>query len=135
MRTLLATALGSEFRVISESNTTKCKQLAAHSDVVLVDLDSDTFAAAEQSELCQLLTASGMAVVVMADDTARSAALDLVRRGAHSSCRTPPVVPELRILLQRAYEHTALKRQLTPKSDPKPDPSPATSDTPWCDSL
>ena len=47
--------------------------------------------------------------VVLADDGLRATALDLVRRGAHSYCRKPPSVVELKALLSRAYESSLLK--------------------------
>ncbi len=43
---------------------------------------------------------------------ARPAAIDLVQRGAHSYCRKPPALRELKVILRRAYEYVAMKREL-----------------------
>jgi DNA-binding NtrC family response regulator len=53
-----------------------------------------------------------VAVVVMANDASRTVAADLAHRGAHSYCRKPPALRDLKALMRRAYEHTAMKREL-----------------------
>jgi DNA-binding NtrC family response regulator len=46
----------------------------------------------------------------MADDALRATAAELVRLGAHSYCRKPPSIRDLKALLQRAYEGFLVQR-------------------------
>ena len=48
----------------------------------------------------------------MADDGLRPTAVELVRLGAHSYCRKPPSIRDLKALLRRAHENSSLKRKL-----------------------
>ena len=48
----------------------------------------------------------------MADDGLRSTAFELVRTGAFGYCRRPPSIRDLKTMLSRAYENSALKQQL-----------------------
>jgi DNA-binding NtrC family response regulator len=48
----------------------------------------------------------------MADDVLRTTAAELVRLGAHSYCRKPPSVRDLKAMLNRAYEKSTLQREL-----------------------
>jgi DNA-binding NtrC family response regulator len=50
--------------------------------------------------------------VVMADDSLRSVAAELVRSGAYGYCRKPPSIRDLKAMLRRAFEHSSLKREL-----------------------
>jgi DNA-binding NtrC family response regulator len=51
-------------------------------------------------------------MVVMADDTLRSTAAELVRLGAFGYLRRPPSIRDLKTMLLRAHETTSLKREL-----------------------
>ena len=48
----------------------------------------------------------------MADDSLRSTAFELVRSGAFGYCRRPPSIRDLKTMLSRACETSALKQQL-----------------------
>src|SRR5262245_3583868 len=80
-------------------------------DIVVLDLDSGDGAIERQVKLYENIVASSpVPIVIIADDQARVTALKLVEGGAHSYCRKPPVVPELRSALLRAYEYGKLRR-------------------------
>ena len=80
-------------------------------DCLILDLDSGHGAIERQLNFYEnIVVSSPVPVVIIADDQARVTALRLVEGGAHSYCRKPPVVPELRAILQRACEYGQLKR-------------------------
>jgi DNA-binding NtrC family response regulator len=66
----------------------------------------------ERIEFSRQLIASNVPSVVMADDGLRSTAFELVRTGAFGYCRRPPSIRDLKTMLSRAYENSALKQQL-----------------------
>ncbi|MBV8550510.1 MAG: sigma-54-dependent Fis family transcriptional regulator [Acidobacteriaceae bacterium] len=117
LQPLFAPALGSDFEVLAEPNGAQLQQMLADGtvDVVLLDLGSDSCEIEQQLEVYNAITEPGVAVVVMADDMARPMAIDLVQRGAHSYCRKPPALRELKTVLRRAYEHVTMSRQLERK--------------------
>jgi DNA-binding NtrC family response regulator len=114
---LLAPALGKEFQVITRQDGDRVKELVNDGllDIVLLDLDAEFCNIQQQLELYNQITQSGVAVVAMTDDSCRATAIDLVQRGAHSYCRKPPALRELKAIMRRAYEHTIMKRQLAGK--------------------
>lgn len=114
LQPLLAPALGKDFQVIVEPDADRLGVLIADGslDVLLLDLDSELHDIAGQIAFYDEACDSNIAVVVLTDDDSRTAAADLVQRGAHSYCRKPPVVRDLKTLIRRAYEHTAMKREL-----------------------
>jgi DNA-binding NtrC family response regulator len=98
LQSLLSSALGRDFEV---SEQTSLKASASVCDVVLLDLDSrQDIAPADMSGLI----ASTTPLILLASDTLRSTALDLVRQGAYSYCRRPPSIRELKTTLIRAHE-------------------------------
>ncbi|MGI8958217.1 MAG: sigma-54 interaction domain-containing protein [Bryobacteraceae bacterium] len=117
LQTLLAPALGKDFQVVAELDGDRLKQLVWEGcfEVLLLDLDTDLGNVEQQVKFFDTISESGAAVVVMTDDTARSAAIDLVQRGAHSYCRKPPALRELKTTIRRAHEHAAMKRELEGK--------------------
>ena len=117
LQPLLAPALGRDFQVIAEPEGDRLKQQVwdGSFDVLLLDLDTDLGNVDEQVEFFEKVSECGVAVVVMTDDAARPAAIDLVQRGAHSYCRKPPALRELKATVRRAYEHAAMKRELEGK--------------------
>jgi len=114
---LLAPALGRDFQVITRKDRDRVKDLIRDGllDVVLLDLDAEFGNVEQQIELYDQIADCDVAVIVMTDDPSRTAAVDLVQRGAHSYCRKPPALRELKATLRRAYEHTAMKRELKAK--------------------
>lgn len=114
LRPLLAPALGRDFNVILERDIQRLKELSASGalDVLLLDVDSEFHNIGEMVVSFEEIRESGVAVIVMTDDASRATASDLVQRGAHSYCRKPPMLRDLKAILRRAYEHTAMKREL-----------------------
>jgi len=85
---------------------------AGECDVMILDLNSNHDSLQERIGFSRQLIASSVPSVVMADDGLRSTAFELVRTGAFGYCRRPPSVRDLKTMLSRAYENSALKQQL-----------------------
>ncbi len=136
LQPLLAPALGKDFAVTVDTDPDGLKERLQENspDVLLLDLDTNYSTLQTSIDLYNELSDSGAAVVLITDDGGRSAAVELVQRGAHSSCRKPPNLRELKATLRRAYEHSAMKRELEGKRDqdlPDDDSGPV----PVCDGL
>ena len=127
---LLSSALGTEFRLLLESTGEDMDALVAagHCDVLILDLYSLRDSLRERIVTAQRLIASNVPSIVMADDSLRSTAFEMVRAGAFAYCRRPPSIRDLKTLLSRACETTSLKRQLTR-------PEPQRRDTACCDRI
>ncbi len=114
LQPLLSSALGKEFQVqltLDENNITQLIN-AGECDVLILDLNSNNGSVKERIESSRRILALQVPAVVMADDVLRSTALELVRLGAYGYCRRPPSIRELKAMLCRASENSALKRQL-----------------------
>jgi DNA-binding NtrC family response regulator len=111
---LLSSAMGKEFQVLLESDQEGMSSLvsAGDCDVLILDLNSNHDSLQERIGFSRLLIASNVPSVVMADDGLRSTAFELVRKGAFGYCRRPPSIRDLKTMLSRAYENSALKQQL-----------------------
>ena len=81
-------------------------------DVMILDLNSHRDSFEDRMAISQRLIASNLPAIVMADDSLRSTAFELVRSGAFAYCRRPPSIRDLKTMLNRACETTSLKRQL-----------------------
>jgi DNA-binding NtrC family response regulator len=114
LRPLLSSALGSDYSLRTETSGSRLNQLIAEDqvDVLILDLDSASRPTAELVALFSEFAVSRIPVVVMADDSRRSIALDLLQRGAYDYFRKPPSLIELKVVVGRAYERVALKREL-----------------------
>jgi DNA-binding NtrC family response regulator len=128
LQSLLAPALGKEFRVTLELNGEKIREMAEQSqcDVVLLDLDSRCASAETFVELFQEITKDCLPIVLLTDDELLPTAADLVQEGAFGYCSRTSVMPELTSLLIRASEQRSLKRETADQSVP---------DLPACDKL
>lgn len=117
LESLLAAALGREFQVVSEPDHERLKLILSGDeiDLLLLDLDSESGNVEQQIRFFDEISNGNVATVVLTDDAARSAALDLVTRGAHSYCRKPPALRELQPMMRRAGEHAQMKRALQAK--------------------
>ena len=113
LRPLLSSALGKEFEFYIESSEIGINRLVSEEDcqIVVLDLNSNHDALRERVECARRLITSKVTLLVLADDGLRATANELVRLGAFGYCRRPPSVRDLRILLRRAYEDTAIKEQ------------------------
>lgn len=110
---VLSSALGHEFQVELERNEQQAsrKLSSGEWDVVILDLDSNLASSKERMASCKRIVASQVSCVVMADDSLRGAAEELVRLGAYSYCRKPPSVRELRAIMRRVHERSLLKQE------------------------
>lgn len=127
LQPLLSPALGRDFRIDLEPDREKVKLLVGDGafDVLLLDLDANFGDIDGQTQLFDEVSDADLAVVVMTEDAARATAIELVQRGAHGYCRKPPALRELKSIIRRAAEYTAMKRQLaghqvTPSSSEEP---------------
>jgi len=114
LQPLLAPALGRDFHVITQPDGGRLKDLlwSGSVDVLLLDLDAEICNIEQQVSFFDEISECGVAIVVLTDDSSRPTAVDLVQRGAHSYCRRPPVLRDLKAIIRRAYEHAAMKREL-----------------------
>jgi DNA-binding NtrC family response regulator len=114
LQPLLSSALGRDFQILLETNEDGVNHLisAGDCDVMILDLYSHHGSLAQRIECARRIVTSQAASVVMADDSLRSTAVDLVRQGAYGYCRRPPSIRDLKTMLRRAYENASLKRQL-----------------------
>jgi len=112
---ILSSALGREFQVQLESDEDDVSEkIASESwDVVILDLDSNQESLKRQIASCKRIVATQISCVVMADDSMRGPAEELVRLGAYSYCRKPPSVRELRAIMRRVHERLLLKKENT----------------------
>lgn len=114
LQPLLSSALGRDFQILLETNEDGVNHLISSGDcdVMILDLHSNHGSLAQRIECSRRIVASQVASVVMADDSLRSTAVDLVRQGAYGYCRRPPSIRDLKTMLRRAHENASLKRQL-----------------------
>ncbi len=114
LQPLLASALGRDFQILHESSESAINDLisAGKCDVVILDLNSHRGLVTERIESTRRLLTTQAATVVMADDSLRATAMDMVRQGAYGYCRRPPSIRDLKTMLRRAHENASLKRQL-----------------------
>jgi DNA-binding NtrC family response regulator len=114
LQPILSSALGRDFQILLETNEDGVNHLisAGDCDVMILDLYSLHGSLAQRIECSRRIVTSQVASVVMADDSLRSTAVDLVRQGAYGYCRRPPSIRDLKTMLRRAHENASLKRQL-----------------------
>jgi DNA-binding NtrC family response regulator len=113
---ILSSALGHEFQVQLEPSEDEVYRIVSRGawDVVILDLDSNQALVKQRIVSCRRIVASQVSCVVMADDSMRGAAEELVRLGAYSYCRKPPSVRELRAIMRRVQERSLLKKEQQP---------------------
>jgi DNA-binding NtrC family response regulator len=113
LQQILSSVLGKEFQVFLETTEEGVNRMLAEAgcDVVILDLDSNHDALQDRIACCRRIVGSRVSSVVMADDTLRATAAELVRLGAHSYCRKPPSIRDLKALLHRAYEGFLIRRK------------------------
>jgi DNA-binding NtrC family response regulator len=114
LQQILSSALGKEFQVLHESTEDGINRRLAtgNCDVMILDLDSNHSSLQQRIACCRRLVSSRVPSVVMADDVLRATAAELVRLGAHSYCRKPPSVRDLKAMLHRAHERGSLQQEL-----------------------
>ena len=116
LQPVLSSALGKDFQVRLATDEVAINRLlsAGSCDILILDLAANDKTSDQQMEFSQRVIASrGSAViVVMADDTRRGIAAELVRLGAYGYVRRPPSIRDLKAMLHRAHENSSLKREL-----------------------
>jgi DNA-binding NtrC family response regulator len=114
LQPILSSALGKDFQVQIEAEEQRVNRAVAAGacDVVLLDLDPDQAALESRLISCRRIVASQVPTIIMVDDHLRSAAIDLVKLGAHGYCRKPPSIRDLKTMLRRAHENLSLRRKL-----------------------
>lgn len=114
LQQLLSSALGQEFQISLDSdvNNIDRKFASGACDVVILDLDANQVSLDQRIANSQRIVSAKISPIVLADDALRSTALELVKQGAHSYCRKPPSIVELKSMLRRAHESSSLKRKL-----------------------
>ncbi len=117
LQTLLAGALGSEFEICYEPTEEGFKRLLSTSgcDALVLDLASRDEQSDHRVEFAKRIIASRIDTILMGDDSLRSIASDLVRLGAFGYCRRPPSIRDLKTMLLRACEQSALKKETQPE--------------------
>ena len=113
LQQILSSVLGKEFQIFLETTEEGINRMLADAgcDVVILDLDSSHDSLQDRIACCRRIVGSRVSSVVMADDTLRATAAELVRLGAHSYCRKPPSIRDLKALLHRAYEGFLIRRK------------------------
>lgn len=111
---LLSSALGKDFLVQQGSDAIEMNELieARECDAMILDLVSNRDVLHERIEISRELIATNVPAIVMADDSLRSTAFEMVRNGAFGYCRRPPSIRDLKTMLNRACENSALKKKL-----------------------
>lgn len=135
LQALLAPALGREFELVTESrpdHLNVCLR-ARPFDVLLLDIDAENFSTASYVDILKGVSDTGVTSVLMTDDRGRTTAIELLQHGAHSFCRKPPAMRELKAVLHRSWEHTQMKRELAGKK--QHEAAPAEPGTAGCDAL
>jgi DNA-binding NtrC family response regulator len=82
-------------------------------DVLVLDLYAQRQSLQERIVTSQRFVAANLPAIIMADDSLRSTAFEMVRAGAFAYCRRPPSIRDLKTVLGRACETNSLKRQVT----------------------
>ena len=114
LQPILQGVLGDDYAVRTESNKERVRKtvLGLGCDVVVVDLDSIFKSRQEYQAFLQEIRNTRIPVVVMTSDGRRSTALELVQCGVYDYVSKPLSLVELKIVIQRAYEHASLKKDV-----------------------
>ena len=114
LQPILQGVLGSEYSVYTESSKTQVRKavLAGSCDVVVVDLDSLFNSPPDYQTFLEEIRNPRIPVVAMTSDIRRSTALELMQCGVYDYIAKPLSLVELKIVVQRAYEHASLKKDV-----------------------
>ena len=114
LQSLLAPTLGNEFFIFLERRMERIREIISRRecDVFILDLDSSSSSVQRQLGFFDEMRDFGVPVVVITGDDGAATAMDLVERGVYNYVRKPPSLPELEIVIRRAYEYASLKREL-----------------------
>jgi DNA-binding NtrC family response regulator len=116
LQPVLSSSLGKEFQVeLAPDEAGILRMLdAGGCDAAILDLNADKSSLLARMDSFRRIIASreNPAVLIMADDSLRSSAAELVRLGAFGYLRRPPSIRDLKAMLLRAHENSSLKREL-----------------------
>ncbi len=113
VHSILTGALGPSYCVRMESDKEKVKRavLESKADLVAVDLDCNFNSSAEYRVFLNEIRNPRIPIVALTGDGRRSTTLELLQCGVDDYIAKPLALPELRIVIRRAYEHASLKRE------------------------
>jgi DNA-binding NtrC family response regulator len=119
LQQILSSVLGKEFHVLLEATEEGINRMLTPGgcDVAILDLDSNHGSVQDRIVSCRRIVSSRVPSIVMADDSLRSTAAELVRLGAHSYCRKPPSIRDLKALLYRAHKGFSEARRAAKESE------------------
>jgi len=120
LHSLLSSALGKNYEVHLEADGDEidARSAAGAYDVMILDLHSGEDTLHTRVDCARRLVPATVPAILMADDSLRSTAFELVRNGAFGYCRRPPSVRDLKTMLTRAVETFSLKQQLLSTQQP-----------------
>ena len=116
LQTVLSGALGADFELFYLATEEGLKRLLSTTgcDALVIDIGALDSASAQRIDFAKRMIASRIDTIVMAEDSLRSTASELVRLGAFGYCRRPPSIRDLKTMLLRARDQSALKMELQP---------------------
>ena len=114
LRCLLASALCTDYELAVEERIAQLKQTvrAAGADVLVLDCDAPDSSLEQQLDLYRNLADLHIPTIVMTGDTRRSTAMQFIQCGADDCIRKPPSLVEFKVVVERAYEHHQMRREL-----------------------
>jgi DNA-binding NtrC family response regulator len=115
LQPILSSSLGKEFQVLLASDEAGINRLlnSRGCDVTILDLEEGQKSLQSRIQYCrEILSSREAVIVIMADDSLRTTASELVRLGAYGYLRRPPSIRDLKTMLLRAHENCSLKREL-----------------------
>jgi DNA-binding NtrC family response regulator len=118
LQPLFSSALGKEFLVHQETEREAMRNLimSGECDVAILELNSSRDSLQRRLEFARALITLQAPLILMADDSLRATAFDLIRAGAFGYCRRPPSIRNLKSLLMRATSKPAAN---LPESTPE----------------
>lgn len=107
----LKAALGANYEVRQIQEPYPAEDFLADGsfDIAILDLNSAIGSLESRKELTRGYITAGAPIILLADDTMRTCASDLVREGAYGFCRAPLHIAEMKALLRRAYETSQIR--------------------------
>lgn len=114
VQSILTGALGPAYSIQIEPRKERIKRavLDAKADVVVVDLDSNFSSPSQYRAFLDEIRNPQVPIVVLTGDGRRSTTLELLHCGVYDYIAKPLALPELRVIIRRAYEHASLKRDV-----------------------
>ena len=112
LQTLLSGALGPEFQFVHMATEEGFKRLLSTTgcDALVLDIGEMDDNSTPRVEFAKRMIGSRIDTIIMADDSLRSTATELVRLGAFGYSRRPPSIRDLKMMLLRAHDQSALKK-------------------------